>query len=235
MLFLECRNLWSTWRCLFAPSRNSSMRCCGYAWVWSSKWWLQSSPALSTAQVHTDHCHSYNRIDTSLSSILWLLKCIHIISILPCFTCILFFIYGLWPENKVLLLLLVTYYLCYVMLVTMYPQQQTLHISFKLSPVHSFTSSNHCLPRDLFPQLYHARWIYQGSLCSHHISKPSDLPINDLRQRIILPNALCKSSFQLQIGRTQHLQQSYLATVFKCPVFVEGPWFAGIRKYWKTH
>ena len=37
-----------------------------------------------------------------------------------------------------------------------------LHISLERSPVHSFTSSNHCLPRDFYPQLYPARW------CSFH-------------------------------------------------------------------
>ena len=43
-------------------------------------------------------------------------------------------------------------------------------------------------------QLYPAIWCLPGSLCSHHMSRPSELPLlNDLQQCVMLPNQLCRS------------------------------------------
>ena len=60
----------------------------------------------------------------------------------------------------------------------------SLHVSFKLSPVHSFTSSNHRRPILLaFLVIFPNYFIRQDGVCldglcpvrSHHMSKPSDL------------------------------------------------------------
>ena len=73
----------------------------------------------------------------------------------------------------------------------------SLHIPFKLGPVHSSTSSNHCLPglpRDLSSSTL--PWKIASAMIPfpyHDMSKPSEFRLSNLQQWVILPIKLCNS------------------------------------------